>query len=527
MAGAGSDNPRAASVEMTKITRPSAFSELVAPATMIAAAVAVLGLVLVGPSSATAFSVFAVVLLTLTAFAASRWPRATLVVAALTTLLDPVVAPRLAPPGVTLDVIGISEPLLAAAGIVVFVRTARRGGLRAALGDPTAPLVVAFVGLASLSAVLNGTPPVVAAFGILMTIDAIAAFFLWRMLPQSLGAAALATAGIVAGAVAVSLVGILQVLLDPALLGFVSRVGYGGIGPITSILGNPNMVAMVLAFAAPFPIFGAVRLPTRRHRWLAVAAAFIILLGLALTFSRGGWAAAAAGLGIGTLLLDRRALLLAIALSALAWGTVLFMPVGLLIAESQPLVPTASQALSADAPSPSPRPDPSPSADPTVDAFKGMSSEEVRLLLVRDGLRIIDHHRLLGVGPGRYGGAAAAIFPSPVYAEYDTTIGHLRTVHNFWLHLTGEVGALGVAVFLGIIVALAIRFVLSARTATGLRFVVLGGCATAVVVAIVHNLTEMSLEGNVPGILMWLTLGLGSTLAHGSLRPAQHRQRDD
>jgi O-antigen ligase len=347
------------------------------------------------------------------------------------------------------------------------------------------------------------------------------------MLPQSLGSSGLAAAGIVAGAVVVSLVGIGQVLLDPTLLGFVSQQAYEDIRPITSILGNPNMVAMVLAFAAPFPIFGAVRLKTRRHRWLAAAAAFIILLGLALTFSRGGWVAAAAGLGIGTLLLDRRALLLAVALSALAWGTVLLMPVGLLIAESQPLAPAASPAPAADAPSPSPQPDPSPSDDPTVDAFKGMSSNEVRLLLLRDGLRIIDDHRLFGVGPGRYGGAAAAIFPSPVYADYDTTLGHLRTVHNFWLHLTGEVGALGVAVFLGIVVALAIRFVLSARTATGPRFVMLAGCATAVIVVVVHNFTEMSLEGNVPGILIWLTLGIGSTFAHASLRPVQHRRVDD
>jgi O-antigen ligase len=203
------------------------------------------------------------------------------------------------------------------------------------------------------------------------------------------------------------------------------------------------------------------------------------------------------------------------------------MPVGLLIAESQPLAPAASPAPAADAPSPSPQPDPSPSDDPTVDAFKGMSSNEVRLLLLRDGLRIIDDHRLFGVGPGRYGGAAAAIFPSPVYADYDTTLGHLRTVHNFWLHLTGEVGALGVAVFLGIVVALAIRFVLSARTATGPRFVMLAGCATAVIVVVVHNFTEMSLEGNVPGILIWLTLGIGSTFAHASLRPVQHRRVDD
>ena len=512
---------------MTEVIRRAGASDRAAPATILAAVVAVLGLVLVGSSSSSAFVALAVLLLVLTAFAASRWPRLTLVVAVLSTLLDPVVAPRLAPPGLTLDVIGISEPLLAAAGTVVFLGAARRGSLRTAFGDPTAFIALAFVALSVLSALVNRTPPEVAAFGVLMTIDALAAFFIWRMLPRSLGAAALSAAAIVAAAVVVSLIGIGQVLLDPALLGFVSQQGYGEIRPITSILGNPNMVAMVLAFAAPFPIFGAARLPGRRDRWLSAAAAFIILLGLALTFSRGGWLAAGAGLGIGALLLDRRALLLAVTLSALAWVAVMLMPIGLLTAGAQPLAPAASPAPSTDASSPSPQPTPSASDVATSKAFKGMTSNEVRLLLLRDGLRIIDDHLLLGVGPGRYGGAAAAIVPSPVYAEYDTTLGHLRTVHNFWLHLAGEVGALGMAVFLAMVVALGLRLGLSARTASGPRFVMLAGCATAVIVVIVHNVTEMSLEGNVPGILIWMTLGIGSTLAHPSLSPVHHQPLDD
>jgi len=514
---------------MTHTARSMPAPDAGALAVGTAAAVAVTGLVLVGPTSTGAFLAIAVALLALTAFSAWRWPRATLVIAALTTLLDPVVAPRLAPPGVTLDVIGISEPLLAAAGIVVFVGAARRGGLRLALGDPTAPLVLALVGLSVISAMVNRTPPDVAAFGILMTIDAIAAYFLWRMLPTTVRSASLAAAAIVAGAVLVALVGIGQVLLDPALFGFLSQEAWGKIRPITSIVGNPNMVAMVLAFVAPFPVFGAIRLPTRRHRWLSAAAAFIILLGIALTFSRGGWAAAAVGLGVGTLLLDRRALLLAVALSAMAWGSVLLMPVGLLTADTVAPDTVASEAPTPDPdPSPSsPQPVPSPSDAGTSDALRGMGSNEVRLFLLRDGLRIVDDHLFVGVGPGRYGGAAAAIYPSPVYAEYDTTLGHLRTVHNFWLHLVGEVGALGLTIFLGILAALGIRFWLSARTASGPRFVVLAGCAAAVIVVAVHNVTEMSLEGNVPGILIWLTLGIGSTLAHASLRPEQHRRADD
>lgn len=519
------DHPGGAAVRMTEANRPWAVAGVHALVTVAATALVVLALVLVGPSSKQAFAILGLALLALTAFAASRWPAATLVLATLTTLLDPVVAPALAPPGVALDVIGISEPLLAAAGSVIFLGALRRGGIGQAVRDPTAILALGFIALSLASAVLNATPPVVASLGILMTIDAIAAFFVWRMLAGAPALAGRAAAGIVLAAVGVSLVGIGQVVLDPALLGFVSQEAYGSIRPITSILGNPNMVAMVLAFAAPFPVFGAVGLPERRHRWLSAAAAFLILLGLALTFSRGGWVAAGAGLAVGTILLDRRALILVATLVVLTWGAVTVMPVGLLTS-GQATMPAASPNQEPDAAAPSQPPTPSPPTNEEDDPFERMTSNEVRLRLLRDGLRIVDDHLLLGVGPGRYGGAAATIVPSPVYAEYDTTLGRLRTVHNFWLHLTGEGGALGVAVFLAIVVALGIRFVLSARKASGSRFVVLAGCASAVTVVIVHNFTEMSLEGNVPGILIWLTLGIGSTLAHPSLRLAQHHRVD-
>ena len=88
-----------------------------------------------------------------------------------------------------------------------------------------------------------------------------------------------------------------------------------------------------------------------------------------------------------------------------------------------------------------------------------------------------------------------------------------RTVHDFWLHLTGEVGVIGVAVFLTMVVALLIRFLRAAWRSEGLAFILLAGAATATLVVGFNNLTEMLFEGNVPAILIWLILAIGSVLA--------------
>ncbi len=467
-----------------------------------------LGLLVAARVSVPAFLGVGLLMLALTAYAAHHWPHATLVGASLVTLADPAITPRFFPDALV-GPIGASEPLLAVAGLVVTVDAVRRGTFIQAFRDPTFYLAAVFVGVALLSALVNATPPLVALLGIVMTVDALAIFFVWRMLPMSERDAAWAIGAIVAAGVVAALFGIGQVLLDPNLLGFFSFSGRFGEGArITSFLGNPNMVAPVLGFTLPFALYGGVRLQPR-WRWIARAVAFVLLLALVLTFSRGAWAAVGLGLVLGTLLLDRRAFLLLLLLVPLAWATAVVMPRSLLA----PVDPGAE---------PPPIPD---WIGSTVDRLDGLSGEsDLRIRFMHDGLRIIDDNLLLGVGPGRYGGAAATIIPSPVYEEYDAGLYGFRTVHNFWLHLAGEVGAIGVAVFLTMVVALLIRFVRAARQAIGMRFVILAGAATATLVVGFNNLTEMLFEGNVPGILIWLILAIGSLLAPS---PALWGRRSD
>jgi O-antigen ligase len=364
---------------------------------------------------------------------------------------------------------------------------------------------------------VNATPPQVAFLGIFMTVDAVAIFFIWRMVPMSVSGAGRAIGAIVAAAVVAALFGIGQVLLDPDLLGFFSFTGRFGEGQrISSFMGNPNMLAPLLGFSLPFALFASARLPGTRDRWIARAAAFVLVLALTLTFSRGAWASVGIGVLVGTALLDRRALLTAVLLVPLAWTTAVVMPRNL-IGELDPNAapPTAPDWLGS-----------------TVDRFDDLGENDLRIVFLRDGLRIIDDHPLVGVGPGRYGGAAATILPSPVYDEYDTSLFGFRTVHNFWLHLLGEVGIIGTAVFLAMVVALLVRFVRAARRTSGPAFIILAGAATATLVVGFNNLTEMLFEGNVPAILIWLILAIGSMLAPsaalwGAERPSAQPARAD
>ena len=461
-------------------------------------AVLVVTLVAFGRESLPIFAVVAVLLLAATAYAAHFWPRTTLVGAALVTLADPSVTPRFFPEHLNLGPIGASEPLLAVAGLVVAIGAIRRGSFADGFRGPTFALALLFVAVAAVSAVVNATPPLVAFLGIFMTLDAMAIFFIWRMLPMRLDDAAWAIGAIVAAGVAAALFGIGQVLLDPNLLGFFSFAGRFGEGArITSFLGNPNMLSPLIGFTLPFALFGTVRLERPRYRWIAGATAFVLVLALVLTFSRGAWAAVGLGLVLGTLLLDRRALLLLIVLVPLAWATAVVMPRGLLAEHDPNATPPAVPDWIGS----------------TVDRFDDLGEGDLRIRFLTDGLRIIDDNLLLGVGPGRYGGAAATILGSPVYDEYDTGLFGFRTVHDFWLHLTGEVGVIGVAVFMTMVVALLIRFLRAARRAEGLAFIILAGAATATLVVGFNNLTEMLFEGNVPAIVIWLILAIGSLLA--------------
>lgn len=448
----------------------------------------------------------AVIAVALTAYAAHRWPLPALVISTLAVLADQVLVPTVLPDWINLGPIGVSEIMIATTGLVIAVDAARGGRFWPALRDPVLALLFIFVAVAVASAVLNAVPPRVAALGIVMTVDAMAVYFIARMVPSDMPAVARAVLAVVAVAAVTSLVGVLQVVLHPDLLGFASFAGrFGEGGRITSFLGNPNMVAAIVGFVLPFPLYAARHLPDRRHRRIAFALLAGFCLTLLLTFSRGAWLAVFFGAVIGILALDPRAFLTLIAAVALAWIVSIVMPRNLLVASADlPLYFPESGAPSI--------------VDSTLDRLDEVyEKRDLRMRFIREGLPIVLDKPVLGVGPGRYGGAAAALIPSPVYAEYGTDLYGFRTVHNFWLHLLGEVGIAGTVVFLTLVAGLLVRLAHAARRARvdldKTRFVVLAGTATALAIVSLNNVTEMIFEGNYPGFLVWMVIGLVSILA--------------
>jgi len=263
----------------------------------------------------------------------------------------------------------------------------------------------------------------------------------------------------------------------------------------------------------------------------------LFLVALLLTYSRGGWLAVGVGGVVGALLLDWRSVGHLALAGALAWAMTLAVPDEPLFGaplpspSPAPSVAPASAAPSADAspiPTPSvvptarptPAQTPAPTAgsgsiiDSTIDRILSLwNPKDTRGRFLRDGMRVIVDHPVLGVGPGRYGGAVSAIFGSPVYEEYGTELFTYRTVHNFWLHLLAERGALGLAAFLALVIGLFMRLRRAARSAAGMRFVILAGSATMLIVASLHSVTEMIFEGNMPALIVWLLLGIASVFA--------------
>jgi O-antigen ligase len=443
------------------------------------------------------FAVCAALLAVVVASASLSWPRPALVLVALSPILDRYLAPGILAPEVEGLAHFLSEGMLLTVGLTLTVQAARRGTLRAAIWHPSSAFTLAF-GLAALaSAVVNGVPPVQAVAGAAFTLDAVAFFYLARMVGFDVRQTLIAIGAFIGLMALAALVALGQAVLTPELFGLYALQGrFGEIYRLASFFGDPNVFAALLSAAAPFVLFGAPGLRTRRGRWWALALAALLVLALWLSFSRGGWLGAVVGFGLAAAILDRRALaigvLLGVATFALAW----VMPRDLLGGAGE-------------------RPDLVRSTWGRVDTIGG--GRDLRILFVINSIPMVIDHAALGVGPGMYGGAAADIFGTDVYAEYDTDELFInpaqRTVDNFWLHLLGETGVIGLIAFAGTVAAPLLGVVRGALAAQWGRRVLLSGIAAAVIALSVNGLTTMLLEANSVAFLFWFLLGIGSVLA--------------
>jgi len=444
------------------------------------------------------FIVAAGLLVAEAAVASLRWPRAALVGVVLSPILDRYLVPGLLAPDAESLAHLLSEALLVAVGAALLLQAARHASLRQALNHRTVGFTVAFVLLAALSAVVNAVPVGQALAGIGFTVDAVALFLLARLVGFDTRQALIAILVLLGLVVAGAVIAVAQALLTPHLLGLSALRGrFGELYRLAAFFGDPNVFAAFLSAAVPFALFGIKGLRTKRGRRVALAVAFLLVLALWLSFSRGGWLGAVGGFAIAALLVDRRPIPIAALVVAVALVVALVMPRNL-------VCPACEK-----------RPDLVGSTIGRIGTVGG--GEDLRVLFIVNGLPILADHPALGVGPGRYGGAAADNYGTPVYAAYGTDKlfknPSQRTVDDFWLHLAVEAGLLGLIAYLGTVGAALLPILRAARSAAWGRRVALAGIGGAVIGLAINALTTMLLEANSVAFLFWFLLGIGSQLA--------------
>ena len=475
---------------------PQRFRSVAAPLGVVAVALLLLvGATIAAATSPTAFAVLGIGMVAVVAVAAVWWPRTAIVLVVLSPIVDRYIVADVLPSSLETAAHYLSEAMLLAVGLILAGRALLEGRLVAAFRNPVTVALIAFVLIAAVSAVLNGVPPVIAAVGVVFTIDAAALFFLPRLVGFSPRQSMAAMVAIGAVIVVAAFLAIAQAILTPRLLGLsYVRGRFGEPSRLASIFGDPNVFGTFLVIVVPFAVLGAVRLPDRRLRWLCGALAFVLLLALWLSFSRGAWIALVLGVGTALAIVDRRALVTGLFITILAFGMAEIMPRNLLVPERPPRTSIV---------------------DSTVDRVGAVGiGGDLRTLFIIRSVPVFRDHPILGVGPGRFGGAVAHNFGTPIYDEYDFRElfwrPTQRTVDNFWLHLLIETGVLGAAAFLAAALIPGVRILLAAQRSHGWRRILLGGMAAALAGMAIGSLTTMLLEANSIGFTFWFVLGIGA-----------------
>jgi putative inorganic carbon (HCO3(-)) transporter len=449
--------------------------------------------------STVAFVAAGIGFLALLGYAALQWPRVILVIVALSAILDRYVVAGFLPASLGLITHLFSESLLGVVGLVLGWRAWQADRLVPAFRHPATAFLLLFLGAALISGVVNGVSLVQTAAGIAFTVDAVALFYLARLVGFNARQATAAISAFVGLMLVAAVVALLQAVLTPNLFGLHVLLGrFGEAYRLASIFGDPNVFAALISAAAPFLLIGVVHSARPRERWLNLAGFFLLALTLWLSFSRGGWLGMLIGLAIGTLILERRALFVGIAVIVVAFGTAAILPRDLLGRA------TGEQ-----------RPD---LVGSTFERFGTVGTgRDLRTLFVLNAIQIVADHPVLGVGPGRFGGAAADLLGTPVYAQYGTdrlfTDPSQRTVDNFWLHLLVEFGVIGFLAFCFAILSIAVPIFRSAMRAFGRRRVVLIATAIATITILANSVSTMLLEANSVAFVFWFLLGVGSLLA--------------
>lgn len=373
----------------------------------------------------------------------------------------------------------------------------RRGGAlpRTPLDLPSLALVLA--GLAG--AWWNAVPPLVAALGLLALLKGLLAFQLGARTPLAGAAIRRGTDWLLGLAALLAGVGLAQRLGGEAVYGWTGQAAHYArwLGTKTpALFDHHNAFGHAMVFGGALAL-GLAWAHAPRVPRLALLAAPLCLAGLVVSASRESWLAAVLALAAAALAARSRrlALLALVATLVLAAGAA-FVYLGSPFLREELARRTAGVGAGWH----------DYRLGFTGQQFRG----EYRVYVLLKSWEVFADHPWLGTGPGRFGGAVAARFPSPVYEAYDFLAldGVLGPLDVFWAGLLAELGLLGALAFLWAFgAALSVHLRALGATEPLTRGLGLGG-VMAWVAVLVFGAFAPALEDPLVAIPFWLWAGL-------------------
>lgn len=263
---------------------------------------------------------------------------------------------------------------------------------------------------------------------------------------------------------------------------------------VAGTVGDPNVLASILLAGTFLAV--ALALTQKRNPAMRLAlffCAFLCLLGVVLTFSRGGLIALGAAMLVTPFLVRRRAaaitLMVLVVIGIVAF-VVTFAP--------------------ADA----------------KDRLTKNDGGSGRTDIWRIGWRMVEANPVVGIGVGNFQNTSVHYQIAPGAARVRTDLAdHPSVAHNSFLELLAEGGVIGLGLFLGIIVAALATAVKATRRFLRERRSDLALLSGAVVIAIIAILASDFFISEQFAKQLWLLIALCPALAAISLRPGEAGER--
>lgn len=253
-----------------------------------------------------------------------------------------------------------------------------------------------------------------------------------------------------------------------------------------SVFTSSNELGSYMALMTPMMTGLAIHERDKIRKWTYGVGAFMCLLALLFTYTRGAWLALALSLFIVSVLFERRLLIV----------IVLFGIVGFFL---PPIHHRMAEFLSP--------------------VYWLKSAQSGRIDRWMQAFQTMSNNPLLGAGVGQYGGAVASIYSNGIYSD------------NFYAKIMGETGLIGLTLFLTTHLGLLrdlVRHALSPlkRSSKGRGYYLVLGGLTGLLAMLIHNGTENVFEfpANVLTYFLYATLLLAYGRAHA--KEADHASNE-